>query len=111
MITGLGHRLSGKWIGQRSRWTMKRRARPHSPCHSPMTRPSYALLKAVVMANDQPLSRRIRCAIAALPYEVPKLAVSSGGGKGKDFAAQLEAARRRSGTVLTLCAESRLIVV
>ena len=57
--------------------------------------PSYALLKAVVMATDQPLSRRIRCAIAALPYEVPKVAVSAGG-LNKDFAAHLERARLRS---------------
>ena len=57
--------------------------------------PSYALLKAVVLATDQPLSRRIRCAIAALPYEVPKVAVSAGG-LNKDFAAHLERARLRS---------------
>ena len=57
--------------------------------------PSYALLKAVVMATDQPLSRRIRCAIAALPYEVPKVAVSAGG-LNKDFAAHLERARLRA---------------
>jgi hypothetical protein len=63
---------------------------------------AHALLKAVYMDNDQPLSRRIRCAVAALPYEVPKLAVSSGSGGGRDFAAQLEAARKRSGKGLVI---------
>jgi hypothetical protein len=58
---------------------------------------AHALLKAVYMDNDQPLARRIRCAIAALPYEVPKLTASSGGGGIRDFASQLEAARKRSG--------------
>jgi hypothetical protein len=62
---------------------------------------AHALLRAVYLNQDQPLSRRIRCAIAALPYEVPKLAVSSGGG-GRDFAAQLEAARKRSGKGLVI---------
>jgi hypothetical protein len=62
---------------------------------------AHALLRAVYLNPDQPLSRRIRCAIAALPYEVPKLAVSSGGG-GRDFAAQLEAARKRSGKGLVI---------
>ena len=65
--------------------------------------PSYALLKAVVMATDQPLSRRIRCAIAALPYEVPKVAVSAGG-LNKDFAAHLERARLRSAAAPALIA-------
>jgi hypothetical protein len=58
---------------------------------------AHALLRAVYLNPDQPLSRRIRCAIAALPYEVPKLAVSAAAGGGRDFAAKLEAARKRSG--------------
>jgi len=63
---------------------------------------AHALLRAVYLNPDQPLSRRIRCAIAALPYEVPKLAVTSPGGRGRDFAAQLEAARKRSGKGLVI---------
>jgi hypothetical protein len=57
---------------------------------------AHALLKAVYMDNDQPLSRRIRCAVAALPYEVGKLTATSPAGSGRGFAAQLEAARKRS---------------
>jgi hypothetical protein len=56
---------------------------------------AHALLKAVYMDNDQPLSRRIRCAIAALPFEVPKMTGLTRGGI-RDFASQLEAARKRS---------------
>jgi len=63
---------------------------------------AHALLKAVYMDNDQPLTRRIRCAIAALPFEVPKLTASSGSGGGRDFAAQLEKARKRSREALVI---------
>jgi hypothetical protein len=57
---------------------------------------AHAPLKAVYLDNDQPISRRIRCAIAALPFEVPKLAVTERGGRNANFASRLEAARQRS---------------
>jgi hypothetical protein len=63
---------------------------------------AHALLKAVYLDDDQPLSRRIRCAIAAIPYEVGKLTASTPSGNGRDFAAQLEKARKRSREALTI---------
>src|SRR5450631_49317 len=63
---------------------------------------AHALLKAVYLDDDQPLSRRIRCAIAAIPYEVGKLTASTPSGNGRGFAAQLEAARKRSREALVL---------
>jgi hypothetical protein len=63
---------------------------------------AHALLKAVYMDNDQPLTRRIRCAIAAIPYEVGKLTASTPSGQGRGFASQLEAARKRSREALVI---------
>ena len=57
--------------------------------------PSYEFLRAIVADPNQSVSRRIRCAVELLPYEVPKL-TAQGRGNGKDFAAQLEQARARS---------------
>lgn len=57
--------------------------------------PSFAFLQAIVKDDTQPIGRRIRCAIAAVPYEVPKVAVSSGG-TNKDFADRLEGTIARS---------------
>ena len=59
---------------------------------------SLALLQAIYRSADQPMHRRMRAAIAALPHERPKFAVIANAGT-KDFANQLEAARRRCGTV------------
>jgi hypothetical protein len=56
---------------------------------------SLDLLQAVYRSPFQPISRRLRAAIAALPYEHPKLAVVAhmdGGGIGD----RLEAAIRRA---------------
>jgi hypothetical protein len=58
---------------------------------------AHQLLKAIYLDDAQPLGRRMRAAIAALPFEVPKLTASSGSGGIRDFASQLEAARKRSG--------------
>jgi len=41
--------------------------------------------------------KRMRAAIALLPHQHPKLAVTQTTGNIRDFAAQLEAARKRSG--------------
>jgi hypothetical protein len=57
---------------------------------------SLDLLQAIYRSADQPLHRRMRAAIAALPHEHPKLAVTAQL-DGKSFAAELEAARNRSG--------------
>ena len=62
---------------------------------------SLALLQAIYRSPDQPANRRMRAAIAALPFEHPKLSVSTMIGP-KDFAAQLEAARQRSGKVAVI---------
>jgi hypothetical protein len=58
---------------------------------------SLEFLQAIYRSQDQPISRRMRAAIAALPFEHPKLAVTASFGPDSGFAARLEAAIRRSG--------------
>jgi hypothetical protein len=58
---------------------------------------SLEFLQAIYRSTDQPLARRMRAAIAALPFESPKLAVTANLGPESGFAAQLEAAIQRSG--------------
>ena len=53
------------------------------------------LLRAVYRNPEVPLNTSIRCATAALPFEVPKLAVVATVNAG-DFADQLEQAIKRS---------------
>ena len=55
---------------------------------------SLDLLQAVYRSPDQPLSRRMRAAIAALPFEHPKLSVIATLGPNHGFAAKLENAIR-----------------
>ena len=54
-------------------------------------------LRAVYSDIRQPMHRRMRAAIAALPFEHPKLAVIATFSGGDGFAAKLEAAIARSG--------------
>ncbi len=56
---------------------------------------SLELLQAVYSDPGQPLSRRMRAAIAALPFEHPKLCVTANI-QGHGFAAQLERAWQRT---------------
>jgi hypothetical protein len=58
---------------------------------------SLEFLQAIYRSTDQPLARRMRAAIAALPFESPKLAVTASFGPESGFAARLEAAIERSG--------------
>jgi hypothetical protein len=60
------------------------------PCET-----ALELLQACYRDPGQPISRRIRCAIAALPFEGPKYAVIAAVGGGKDFAALIEAANAK----------------
>ncbi len=53
---------------------------------------SLEFLQAVYSDPAQPMSRRMRAAIAALPFERPKLAVVASLDAGPGFAARLEAA-------------------
>jgi hypothetical protein len=59
---------------------------------------SLDFLQCVYRSTRQPMSRRLRAAIEALPMEHPRLgAVAVGYLSGEDFAARLERAIERSG--------------
>jgi hypothetical protein len=53
---------------------------------------SLDFLRAIYRSPDQPLQRRMRAAIAALPLEHPKLSVSANIGPNVNFAKGLERA-------------------
>jgi hypothetical protein len=56
------------------------------------------LLQRIYRSAKQPMSRRMRAAIEAMPHEHPRLgAVAIGSMNGHDFAAMLERAIERSG--------------
>lgn len=54
------------------------------------------LLRAIYADPAQPMHRRVRSAIAALPFEHPKLAVVATANVGPSFGAALEDAIRRT---------------
>jgi len=59
---------------------------------------SLDFLQRVYRSVKQPMSRRLRAAIEALPHEHPRLgAVAIGSMDGKDFATMLDKAIERSG--------------
>jgi hypothetical protein len=59
---------------------------------------SLSFLQRVYRSVRQPMSRRLRAAIEALPHEHPRLgAVAIGSMNGEDFAAMLDRAIERSG--------------
>jgi hypothetical protein len=58
---------------------------------------SLALLQSIYRSSSRPLAVRLRAAIAALPFERPKLAVVAKV-EGADIAAQLDRAIARSKT-------------
>lgn len=60
---------------------------------------SLEFLRAVYWNDKLPLSVRMRAAMAVLPFEHPKLAVTAVMG-GKDFASLLEARLRRGQSML-----------
>ncbi|AWO87703.1 MULTISPECIES: hypothetical protein [Bradyrhizobium] len=61
---------------------------------------SLDFLQAVYRCADQPMHRRMRAAVAALPFEHPKLAVTAVV-NGEGFGAKLEAARARAANVVS----------
>jgi hypothetical protein len=68
---------------------------PEAEPLGPEAETSLEFLQAIYRSPYEPVSRRLRAAIAALPFEHPKLAVvahAHGGG----FADQLEAAIKRA---------------
>lgn len=67
---------------------------------------SLEFLQKVYADPAQPISRRMRAAIAALPFEHPKLAVVASIGPNSGFAAQLEEAFARSRKVIEASASN-----
>jgi hypothetical protein len=65
-------------------------------------RSSLDLLQAIYRCPDQPLSVRMKAAIAALPYEHPKLAVTAVLDGRDDLGARLHRAIQRSAKVIEL---------
>lgn len=61
---------------------------------------SLDFLRSVYADPNQPMHRRLRAAVAALPFEYPKLAVVASLKEGGNFATRLEAAIARSGKVI-----------
>ena len=57
---------------------------------------SLSFLQKIYRCPKQPMSRRMRAAMAALPFESPKLAVTALVRDGDDFGARLERAIARS---------------
>jgi hypothetical protein len=68
-------------------------------------RTSLDFLQAVYRCPDQPLSVRMKAAVAALPYEFPKLCVTAIVPDDGSFAAKLDLARARSAKVIEARAE------
>jgi hypothetical protein len=67
---------------------------------------SLDFLQAVYRDARQPMSRRMRAAVACLPFEFPKLAVTAFFGDANgDFAAKLELAAARTAKVIEARAE------
>ena len=62
---------------------------------------SLSFLQKVYRSTKQPMSRRLRAAIEAMPHEHPRLgAVAIGSLTGTDFASALDRALERSGKLL-----------
>jgi hypothetical protein len=72
----------------------------------PFTGTSLDYLQAIYRDPRQPEPRRMRAAIAALPHEHPKLAVTAQV-HTEGWGARLEAARERSAKVLAFRASER----
>jgi hypothetical protein len=66
---------------------------------------SLDFLQAIYRDARQPMSRRMRAAVAALPFEHPKLSVTAVVEGGGDFAARLDLACARSAKVIEARAE------
>jgi hypothetical protein len=76
---------------------------PLGEIEAPVTgRSSLDLLQAIYRCPDQPLSVRMKAAIAALPYEHPKLAVTAVLDGSEDLGARLNRAIQRSAKVIEL---------
>ena len=68
---------------------------------------SLEFLRSIYQNVQLPLGQRMRAAIAALPFENPKLAVTAML-NGENFAAEIEAAMVRSGKALVIQAQPEL---
>jgi hypothetical protein len=63
---------------------------------------SLEFLQAIYRSAEQPMVRRMKAAIAALPYEHPKLAVTAVVDGTEDLGARLSRAIQRSAKVIEL---------
>ena len=68
---------------------------------------SLQVMQAIYRNPAQPIARRMRAALAALPFEHPKLSATYAVTGERDFAEQMRAIARRSGRSMVIDASTK----